>query len=394
MTRFSRFAALTSLGMVTLAFAVAVWRPLATFPVDSLRFWADDGVVALSVALLGLATVGAWRGSLPLLAVCVAAPAGAFVGAAGVCFVCFTASPSVPGLLLLAAGLWLLGSRRFVFQTPVAVVGLTLGALGGALHLGARRPPVAATHPAGGTVPASADTSLRLDFPCGPATLSIAPALTFESATIDGFWAGLSRPDPLTEAPRLDGPAQRAAISHGATTVDAVTEVPREVRSHLNTFTNLVLHDVARPRLRFEALQATFDLLPYDYPRGRPAQFAYVTGRTLVVARGHDAEKGPFEELGRGPIGEALSLTFFDGERALCTVRFDDFVRQADVTTVSPTAGEGVTVNVVQFGIPAQGPGLPWVHLSLAETGIGAGLETVRHAPGVYVNHLEVTSPR
>jgi hypothetical protein len=200
--------------------------------------------------------------------------------------------------------------------------------------------------------------------------------------------------DPLEEPLLLEGPGRRAALVHTDTTLDAVTEVPREVRSHLNTFTTLLLRDAVKPRVRFDALAATFDVLPFDYLRGRPAQFAYLTGRTLVVARGHDAEKGPFEELSRGPIGEALSLTFFDGERALCTVRFDDFVRQADVGTLSPTAGEGVTANVVQFGLPAQDPNLAWVHLSLAETGIGAGLETVRHAPGVYVNHLEVTSPR
>jgi hypothetical protein len=284
MTRFSRAAALTSLSMMTLGFALAVWRPLPTFPVDSLRFWGDDGVVALSLVVLALAGLAAWRDWLPLLAVCVAVPAGAFLGAAVTCLVLFPSSRVVPGPLLLGAGLWLLTSRRFVLTTPLALVGLVLGAAGGALHFAARRTPVAATHPAGVTLPPAAETRERVDFPCGTATLSVSPLLTFESATVDGFWAGVSTRDPLESPPLLEGLARRASLRHTDTTLDAATEVPREVRSHLNTFTTLVLRDVARPRLRFDALHATFDVLPFDYPKGRAAQFAYSPLRNLKIA--------------------------------------------------------------------------------------------------------------
>ncbi len=393
MTRFSRFAAVASLAMVTAAFASSVWRPVETFGVGSLRFWADDGVALALVLVSGVALLGAWRRSTVLLACCVAVPAGGLLGAALASAVLFPTS-RLQGPLVLGGGLWLLTSRRFVLATPLALVGVASGLGLGALHFISRRPPEPKTRPTGIQLEAEVDHLDRLEFPCGTASLEVQPLLAFQSTSRDGLWPGASPPDELQGEPPLEGDARRASLRHTERSVEATTLVPHAVATHVSRYAELLLVGAAQPRLRFDALGRTFDFLPYDFPQGLPAHFAFVRGKELVVARGASAEKGPFTTLTRGPLGEELALTFFDGERALCTVRFLDFVAQADVENLSPTAGEGVTPNVVRFGIPTTGEPVPRVHLSLAETDIGAGLEMVRVAAGVYRTRIELSAPQ
>ncbi|MEW5743662.1 MAG: hypothetical protein AB1938_32420 [Myxococcota bacterium] len=226
--------------------------------------------------------------------------------------------------------------------------------------------------------------------PCGPAHLEISATLTFQDSSRDGFWPLFSRPEPQH--------GRRALASRpfdGGVEVEALTELPRAVYSHLNTFAEVRVRGLRTPALRFSA---TGDIVVpstvFDYPKGRPAHFAFRTAAgDFVVARGADAEKGPFTTLARGRLSseEALTVTVLEGEQPLCDLTFLDFAAQAD-TSLSPTAGEGISVNVVQFGRPAKQPDVTVLHLSLAETGIGSGLDAVGHAPGVYVNRLRTVS--
>jgi hypothetical protein len=291
----------------------------------------------------------------------------------------------------LVAGLWLLSSARLIFASPVALIGLVAGALGGGLHLAARRPLPAATTPSALPLPAGDELQGSLVLSCGHASLRVNPLLAMQATSADGFWPGLSARDSLEGEPALQGAERRAFLHHTTQSVDALTVLPHEVTSHLNRFTDLRLVGAQHPRLQFEGT-APLDFLPFDYPQGRVAYFAYVTAHELVVAHGSNAEKGPFIRVASAPLrDEVLRVTLFDGAEPLCTLAFLDFITQADRTNESPTAGEGLPPNVVQFGLPGRGEPVPMMHLSLAETGIGAGRDTIRHAPGTYRNRIRVS---
>lgn len=371
---------------------MAVARPLSVFPPDQLRFWADDGVGFGLFLVTLVALIGGIRRHEPTLAFCTAVPVGAFLGACVFGYAMFPSTGSTVWLLLSGVALlWGVPSVRLMRRHGVSLLGVVVGMAGGTLHLAAKRPAPAMTHPQGTwPLPEGDVFTDTLELPCGSARVELKPTLAFSSTSRDGFWPGLSTPDELQGEPGLTGAQRRSSIHSMPTGFEVSTQVPHDVASHLNRFTDLRVMGVKEPRIRFGGTTRVHAFLPVDYPTGRPAQFAFVRAGSLVVARATDAEKGPFIELERAPI-ESLSFTLLDGPKALCTLTFRDFVSQADVTTLSPTAGEGMPPNVVQFGIPATGEPIPAVHLSLAETAIGAGLETVRHAAGVYRNRIELT---
>jgi hypothetical protein len=386
--------------VLTAAWSASAWRPWGTFPLGSPRFFAHSGLVLGAWLVVAVASWAVVRGRHWLLTACFTAPAGALLAAAVTGLQTFPdALPVLWGALLAAGALWLLVGRRLVltaaFSSAVAL-GLFLGGAAGVLLILAERPPPPGTRPRGGGLPAPDELEGELTLSCGAARLRIHPLLLLDATSRDGFWPGFSLADPLEGAPQLAGPGRRAALSHGPDSVDATTVLPHPVASHLSRFTDVFLEGTTRPGVHFAgtAEGVVFPFEPFDYPKGRPAHFAFVRGADLVVARGTDAEKGPFVPLAGGPLPDGvLRFTLFDGAAPLCTVAFLDFAAQADVDSESPTAGEGVAPNVIQFGLPGQGPARPMLHLSLAETSIGGGLETVRHASGTYRNRIRVTSP-
>jgi hypothetical protein len=386
-----RLAPVLALGLLAFGAAHALWRaPSAHEPPG---FLADQGVVVACWLAVAVAALGAARRLPGVTAAAAAVVPGAFVGASLAGRVLFPASlGAVWGSLLLGAALWLLTFARVLLAHRAAVLGALAGVAVGAAHVHARLPAPAATHPALTALDDGVtDAAPQATFACGSARLEVAALLAFTATSRDGFWPGLSLADVLEGEPALGGAARRARLVVTDAGVEATVSVPHDVASHLNRFTDLRLLGAQAPRLGFDDLGQVFELTTFDYPTGRPAHFAFARGGTLTVARGHDAEKGPFTQLAQGPLPDGvLRLTFFDGARALCGVEFDDFLAQADVTNDSPTAGEGVAPNVIQFGIPGKGPALPMVHLSLAETGIGAGRDTVLHAAGVYRNRVRV----
>ncbi len=403
---------MVSLGFLAAAATGAMWRSPGVFPVSSAAFWSSTGLVGATWLLVGVAALAALLPRPALLLAAWWAPAGVLLGLsiAGRVFFPATTPRLWAGGALLGI-LWALTAvRTFRARSPggraLAVVGLLLGVPWGVTWATARRPGLPGTRPALATLPAPAVQEpvpgvtlhgAHVQLPCGAATLELHPLLTFLDSSRDGFWPGVA-PTAFEGTPALEGPRRRASLHVSAVDagvlLEAATELPVPVHSHLNRFTALWLDGVAQPGVRFAAMgPEVFSLEPFDYPRGRPARFAawHTTGE-LRVAQARDAEKGPFTTLARGPLpsGGPLTLELFDGPRHLCTLSFLDFTAQADGSP-SPTAGEGVPVNVVQFGVPARAGARPAVHLSLAETGIGAGRDTVTHAPGVYRNRVLVS---
>ena len=132
-------------------------------------------------------------------------------------------------------------------------------------------------------------------------------------------------------------------------------------------------------------------LVPIDYPFGRPARLAYLDRFGIFrVVEAETGEKGPFRTLARGPLArdEPLSITFFDEGRRRAKITLEDWARQTD-TRLSPTAGWGVPVNAIEFsssGDDAQSPAS--IFVTLAGTSVGRGWDCVAHAAGIYRNRI------
>lgn len=397
-----------SLALCALGASWALWRRPGVYGPDEGLWWATTGTVLAAWLLVLVAFVGALRrrawwsylaGLAPGVALVFAGLLGRFV---------FPRAPAPVFVMPFVLGLaWLLTTVRAFRQLPrrSRVVGLAVALVAapwGAVQPLARAPGPAGTRPLLTVLPEASDAGAlsargTLELDCGGARLSVAPLLEFLDASEDGFWpvASTDLTRALIGRPTLAGPGARARfqanLDGGRGTFEATTLVPSPVASHLNHFTKLVLTGLSAPALRLSPLPEPLPLLPYDYPSGRPAHFAALTASLDLVAwRASDAEKGPFFELARARVSREtpLTLTFLDGDTPKCRLTFADFFAQADVSR-SPTAGEGVPVNVVQFG-RSGATGEVVVFLSLAATGIGAGLETVVHREGVYRNRVRV----
>ncbi len=393
-----------SLWALPAAATAVLWRPLGTFPVITLAFWASSGFVLLAWLSAALGLLAASRRDSALLVACTLLPAFALqaLGLTGRfvfpdTFRAVWLGPAVLGVLWSVAALPLLGTLASRRHAVLALcVSALVGAPFGVIQVLARRPRTpAGTRPLNLAAPESSKATpppQRLRFDCAGRRVDVLPFLSFESTSRDGFWPRAGPPDILEGPPEATLCALQVEAQDGGLTLEASTELPHAVHSHLNRFLELQLRGFDAPTLAFDALGPTpFPLKPFDYPHGRPAHFAVVTeGGELRVARGSDAEKGPFVELGRGlvPSDGVLSLALLDGAVHIAHVDVDGFVAQADLGP-SPTAGFGMPANVLQFGVPPrQPPGeatpVGVLHLSLAESGIGEGLDTVTHAAGRY----------
>jgi len=392
-----------------------LWRRVNVFPLEHPLWWATTGTVFAAWLVVALAVIGAVA-KRPALTFAVALAPGVMLMSGGLAgrFSFGLTDGTFFGAPFAVGVLWLLTTFRSYRALPSrrrwALVGVSLLFVPlGVVQIRARVPAPAGTTPASMALPPRLVASIvpegarlsdtgSLHAPCGHGSLTIAPLLTFQDASDDGFWPMAHTPttERATERPALDGPLRRASLQletldGGALLLDAATLVPKSTASHLNRYTDVMAVGLGSPRLSFGPTgSTTFAVEPFDYPRGRPAQFgALLSSGDFAVLRATNAEKGPFRELARGPLarGGPLSVTFFDGDAPQCRVTWLDYSAQADVT-VSPAAGEGVPVNVVQFGKPASDESKVVIIVSLAATGIGEGLDTVLHAKGVYRNRV------
>lgn len=390
----------TSLTLCAAGAQVTLWRRPSVFPVEHALFWATTGTVLLGWLVVAIAVIGAVR-SKPALTYFVALSPGVLLmsGALTGRFSFPLTDGSYFGTPFVGGVLWLVTTFRSYRLVPrlrriqLVIASLVFAPLG-VVQVRARVPSRTGTLPSLTELPAERRDDESITTRCGHAQLELSPFLTFQDASDDGFWPIERTPtvQRAIERPRLHEPNRRAALSvesAGALNIDAATLVPKPTASHLNRFSDVVVTGLTNPQLRFGA--ALFPVLPFDYPTGRPAHFGALTANgDFVVWRGTSAEKGPFIELGRQslPRGAPLTMTLFDGNTPQCSVTWLDFSAQADVT-LSPTAGEGVPVNVVQFGKRADESRVV-VILSLAATGIGEGFDTVIHAAGVYRNRIVI----
>lgn len=413
--RLASWMSVSSVLLCALGASFTLWRaPLVFSPAHPL-FWATTGTVVTLWAVTVVGAVGALLGRQALAFLTGLVPGvmllfGGLVGR----FVFERTDGSFFAIPFCIGALWVVTTwrahRQLTMQARLggAVVALVFGPLG-AMQPMARAPAEVATRPAlsalaDAGVPSSLEGVLvtgdgHLQFSCGRGLATLGTLLRFQDASDDGFWPITHTPtvERAKALPALEGPLRRAALVvtavDGGLDVEAQTWVPKPTASHLNRFSDVVVTGLRAPALRFDPTGAqAFPVKAFDYPKGRPAHFAALTkDDAFVVWRGSNAEKGPFVELGRGPLrrGAPLTVTVLDEEQPQCSLTWLDFTAQADVT-LSPTAGEGVPVNVVQFGKPANDESKVLLILSLAATGIGAGLETVWHAEGVYRNRVEV----
>jgi hypothetical protein len=307
----------------------------------------------------------------------------------------------------------------------------------GAIMPRLERSPFAATHPLNtasaaviaavrgevvqGNVPlgpgvriAASDGSLSLQN--GRTVIWLQPLLSFESRSPDGCWTIFSPRDYRRSPPRTrlgaardeDGGIQlqyadvgRSTLTAhtldgmaGSTQIEASTQLPTTVFSHLNSFTQIELAGHHRLSLAFSPCrEQRVDVCAADFPVGRPARCAYLdAGGVFHVVEAHSGEKGPFHELARGPLArvDALAIGVFDDNDLVCTITMDDWASQAD-TTLSPTAGWGLPTNAIEFHLEGDSPTSPAeLFVTLAATSVGRGWDTVAHAPGTYRNRMRV----
>lgn len=413
--RFASWMSVTSLTLCALGAGATLWRRPEVFPWTHPLWWATTGTVLATWACVAVAVGGALLKRPALAFVAGLAPGVLLTSGALAGRFSFTQTDGAFfGVPFAVGALWLVTTWRAYRELPrarravLAASSLLFVPLG-VVQVRARVPAPPGTRPVLAELPPPSTLSLPagitrspqgfLHLGCGHGALSLAPLLVFQDASDDGFWPMARTPttDRATQPPALEGPLRRGSLgvseTDGGVLIEALTLVPKVTASHLSRYTDLTVSGLAAPSATFDVTGATrLPLLPYDYPKGRPAHFGALTATgDFVVWRATNAEKGPFSELARGPLARAspLAFTLFDGDAPQCRITWLDFAAQADVT-LSPTAGEGIPVNVVQFGRPANDEAKVLVIASLAATGIGEGLDTVLHEQGVYRNRVLV----
>ncbi len=248
-------------------------------------------------------------------------------------------------------------------------------------------------------------------------TLRLEPLLTFTSRSTDRGWTlfasdedrrGPTRRHLASEAKPLGyvvdygpsdaGPheyARLALMGAGASLeIEAQAAVTEPVYSHLNSFTTMQFVGHRSLRLEFSACPGQLvEPLPHDYPVGRPLRLAALDqqGRFRIV-EATSAEKGPFAPLAEGELkrGEPLTITLHDEGKPRLALTFDDWSAQLS-TEPSPTAGWGMPQNAITFTRKAADPTSDvTLELTLANTSVGRGFESVGHSAGVYRNRIRV----
>ena len=418
-----------------LAAAVAYWwfSPKG-FPFDSSRFWLNSVLpfVLIVVACVGL--VGMHRHRWPVAAVAVLCFASVWFAGGISGRILFPASLRIVWLLpvLVSAGgyacfWWLTSSGVRSYRTWL-LSGM-LSALVGLFVVWTQIPLPAATKPVNAETPKVADarkpmivaSALRVGAPyefnpaaaqltleIGKIQIQCEPILDFERISQDGFWSLFARRasvhrSPVELAHSGEGDTFRysdgSVVEIAAPTVDnslevtAFSPVPSDTYSHLNTYCLFEIYGHRRLSLSFSPIPGDqIDVLPADYPTGRPARMAYVDESSLFhIVEAASGEKGPFHPLAIGKLGreEPLTITIHDEGQPVASIALEDWSRQVS-TNLSPTAGWGLPVNSIEFRRLGDAPSSPvaiWV--SLAATSVGRGWDAVGHRAGIYRNRLE-----
>lgn len=417
-----------------LAGAVAYWwlSPKG-FPIDSSRFWLNSvlPLIVVAVALVGLIAMHRRRWSSAATVI--------------LCFAWAWCAGAIFGRILFPVSLrivWLL--PLFVSAVGIAcyywlksgeprwnrgrLLGAFILAFVGWFAIWAQVPPVPSTTPlsietpesetlqSNGSITSALKLGSNYEFNTASAELTVtrgdiritcSPVLEFDRISPDRFWSLLApamdeRLYPTAETKGTMGYAihynNGAVVMLSAPTPDnsiriiAHTPVRQDTFSHLNTFCYFEVYGHRKLSLSFSPCpDDEVQVLPSDYPTGRPARVAYVddVGEFRVV-EATSGEKGPFRKLAAGELarGKPLTIELQDESRPVASITLDDWSSQVS-TVLSPTAGWGLPTNAIEFQRLGDAPSSPvgiWV--SLAVTSVGRGWETVGHRAGTYRNSL------
>ena len=253
---------------------------------------------------------------------------------------------------------------------------------------------------------------------CGGLELSIQPLLTFHSRSPDRCWTVFApwrervMPDrALLASDRKEGTSRfryggtfpavltaRRDEGSGVVRLDASTRLEEPVFSHLNSFCTITVAGADRLFLSFSPCPGeSIEVLPFDYPVGRPARLAYLdAGGGFNIVEASSGEKGPFRRLAGGSLrrDEPLTVTLHDGDRPACRITFEDWAAQAG-TALSPTAGWGLPVNAIEFSrSEGHSSRNAYIFVTLAGTSVGRGWDSVGHAAGTYRNRMRIETLR
>lgn len=417
-------------------FATAWWLLPGGFAVSQLKFCCNQ------VACPGLALVMAvgccidLHGRRAIVGALAQGLATLWLSAGLSALLLFSASMLDKALFAVAVGaLMLVGARTVELPRLVPRAATLIGfATVGAVMLLAQRGPAPSTHallttidrgpteqtqqpswtfasPALGTVAFNARSeAVRVER--DRYSLRLAPLLTFTSRSPDRGWtlfaSDLDRCGPTrrylaSEANALSylaafGPQERArvalTVAREALEIEGQVAVEEAVYSHLNSFTTVQFVGHRSLRLEFSACPGQLvEPLPHDYPVGRPLRLATLDeqGRFRIV-EATSAEKGPFASLAEGTLaqGEPLTITLHDEGKPRLTITFDDWSSQLSAEP-SPTAGWGMPQNAISFTRQNEAPtSIVTLELTLANTSVGRGFESVGHSAGVYRNRVHV----
>lgn len=430
-----RFVVETALALHLVGAGFYWWLSPQGYPIDHSRFWINSvlPIVAMVVATVGL--MGMLRRCYWLAALAV------------LCFTCAWAAGAVAGRIIFPMSLrwlwffpltiatgggvcfWLLilGNKKTWLLWISAAVISALIAVG---IVRSEVPPPPSTRPVNELPPslaANANESEvsptvalgegRTFYPAvgefvlnrGGVTICCSPLMEFDRTSPDGFWSILA-PFPAGTQRRLEGASISdsdsrsfrysdgsvivvpSATTEGAIDFVAYTRLAKDTFSHLNTYAVLRVSGHRRLLLSFSPCPETkIEVLPADYPFGRPARFAYLDDSDVFrVVEATSAEKGPFYTLALGSLhrGESLSISLYDEEKFIVAIVLKDWSQQAS-TMLSPTAGWGVPMNSVEFqrsGDDADTPVTIWI--SLAATSVDRGWDSVGHRAGTYRNRI------
>jgi hypothetical protein len=433
-----RLSAMTILTAHGVAAAAWLWFMPGGFPIAHSRFWTNriGPIVVLIIVIAAIVARIKQRTELfQLLALIVPF---AWLGAAISGIVTFPTSARVlTPIGLIGAVTIAMSLRPFPKRSMAHIVTLTIACVAGAVLPPLERAGDPRTIPSNvpiASIPTDAmvqdyvrtvqlrgDVSVhpssgQLNVSVGRLQIAVDPMLTFISRSPDRCWTIFApreqRRGPMRRLTAMrratDRPAVQlwyeyddlAQLSVDASDsdwieIDAQTRLPGNVFSHLNSFSEIAIIGHRKLELGFSPCPDTrIDVKYSDYPFGAPARFAYfdASSNRLRVVEATNAEKGPFHELASGPIarGEPLTITLFNEAMPIAAITLHDFTSQAS-DELSPTAGWRVPANSIVFALSDKSDRSPaTIQISLADTGVGRGYDTVGHAAGVYRNRMTI----
>ena len=252
----------------------------------------------------------------------------------------------------------------------------------------------------------------RILFESETSRLDIYPMLRFISRSPDRFWTLFAaRKDRIGPQRKLAGYCKQEDTitlkytddeqsilevepfkDRNAIAICSYTSINRPVYSHLNSFTTIQFQGSEKLFISFSVCgDERFEMTAYDYPFGRPAKFAYLDRDDMFhVVIADNAEKGPFHPLTEPDIlNGPLTITLYEGETAAYRITLDDWAVQTS-RQYSPTAGWKLPVNAIAFNLIEENPRVAFIHITLGDSSVGRGFDSVGHSPGVYRNHMMI----